>query len=557
MNTLETLQDIARLAQQGKLDEAQARCIALLEASPGNVDAHGLLGMILSNMGRYAEAVPHLKALVNAGVKDANVFYDLADALTSSGQFSEAVEYYVQAIRFAPDWPELHFNLGFVMQCLERHENAVQNYRNALRLRPDWVDAHNNIGLELIELDRPDEAVEHYRRALAVSPNHINATNNLGLALADLGRFDEAIDSYRRAIALKPDYFEAHNNLGVSLLELRRYDDALGEFRASTRINPAYHRAIFNESIALLSLGNLTEGFRKYESRWNTPKFPALRPQLDCPQWLGDEDLAGKSIFVFAEQGFGDTLQFCRYLPLLADKAARVTVAVPGILQGLVGNLDARLTVVTPDAGTAGHDFNSPLCSLPLAFHTSAATIPFSKHYLAAPPGSAEKFRDLRTQGGVIHLGICWRSGSRHRLMRKRDVPLAALLAALQNLPGQVKLFSLQKDISTEEQALLAGFGNITDLGSRLDDFSDTAAAVSMMDQIISVDTAVAHLCGAMGIPVLIMLMFSPDWRWLPDSERSQWYPGARLLRQNRIGDWTGVMRRVAEILPSVEVRQR
>ena len=555
MNTLEALQDIARLAQEGHLDEAQARCRTLLEKSPGNLDAHRLLGMILSNLGQFAEAVPHLKVLMQSGVMDANVCYDLADALTSSGQFAEAVAYYLQAIHLAPDWPELHFNLGFVMQRLERHEQSAHSYSNALRLRPDWLDAHNNLGLSLIELDRPEEAATHYRQVLALSPNHLYAMNNLGLALADLERFDEAIASYQRALDMKPDYFEAHNNLGVSLLELRRYDDALGAFRRASAINPSYNRAIFNEAVALLSLGDLPDGFLKYESRWNTPKFPNQRPQLGCPQWLGDDNLSGKSIFIYAEQGLGDTLQFCRYLPLLAEKAAQVTAEVPAELKDLLGTLPGRLSLVTPGGEPAGYDFHSPMCSLPLAFKTSTATIPGVTPYLGAPRTAVDGFRDLQKTTGTLNVGICWRSGSRHRLMRKRDIPLAKLLTLTSTISAHqsIRLFSLQKDTTAAEQKLLADFGNITDVGSRFADFSDTAAALSCMDLVISVDTAVAHLCGAMGIPVWLMLMYSPDWRWLPDSAQSRWYPSVRLFRQAAIGAWDSVIGEITQALPLFE----
>ena len=197
---------------------------------------------------------------------------------------------------------------------------------------------------------------------------------------------------------MKPDYFEAHNNMGWSLVELRRYDDALRQFQKSSGINPAYHRAIYNESVALLSIGDLPDGLRKYESRWNTPRFPNQRPVMDCPQWSGDEDLSGKSIFVYAEQGLGDTIQFCRYLPLLAAKTGLATVEVPDNLKDLLATLDGTLALVTPGGVPAGYDFHIPMCSLPLAFKTATGTIPAAVPYLAVPSGSASNIEGAGTK---------------------------------------------------------------------------------------------------------------------------------------------------------------
>ena len=551
MNPNQVLHEVAQLAQQGQLELAQKKCRAFVEKFPGNLDGQRLYGMILSNLGNYADAAGHLMTVVRFGPPNVEALFDLADALTASEQYAAAVEYYFKAIGLAPNSPELHFNLGFVTQRLDRHMAAVQSYEQALRLRPDWIDAHNNIGLSLIELDRPEEAAAHFRKVLSLEPNHLYATNNLGLALADLDRFDEAIQSYERAVEMKPDYFEAHNNMGWSLVELRRYDDALRQFQKSSGINPTYHRAIYNESVALLSIGDMPDGLRKYESRWNTPRFPNQRPVMDCPQWSGDEDLSGKSIFVYAEQGLGDTIQFCRYLPLLAAKTALATVEVPDNLKNLLGTLAGKLALVTPGGVPAGYDFHIPMCSLPLAFKTATETIPAAVPYLAVPPGSASKFADVQRKPGTLNIGICWRSGSRHRLMKKRDMPLGTLLNALKTAAPSTRVFSLQKDATADELKSLAAAGDIADLGSRFADFSDTAAAIAQMDLVVSVDTSVAHLCGALGIPVWIALMYSPDWRWLPASEQSAWYPSARLFRQSAIGDWANVVAEISTALPA------
>ncbi len=551
MNPNQVLHEVAQLAQQGQLDLAQKKCRAFIEKFPANLEGQKLYGMILSNLGNHADAARHLMTVVLFGPPDVDVLFDLADALTASEQYAAACVYYFKAIGLAPSSPELHFNLGFVTQRLDRHMAAVQSYEQALRLRPDWIDAHNNIGLSLIELDRPEEAAAHFRKVLSLEPNHLYATNNLGLALADLDRFDEAIQSYKRAVEMKPDYFEAHNNMGWSLMELRRYDDALRQFQKSSGINPAYHRAIYNESVALLSIGDLPDGLRKYESRWNTPRFPNQKPVMDCPQWVGDEDLSGKSIFVYAEQGLGDTIQFCRYLPLLAAKTGQATVEVPENLQNLLATLDGKLALVTPGGVPAGYDFHIPMCSLPLAFKTATGTIPAAVPYLAVPSESASKFADVQRTPGALNIGICWRSGSRHRLMKKRDMALGSLLKALKSAAPSTRVFSLQKEATADELKSLAAAGDIADLGGRFADFSDTAAAIAQMDLVISVDTSVAHLCGALGIPVWIALMYSPDWRWLPANEQSAWYPSARLFRQSAIGDWANVVAEISTALPA------
>ena len=555
MNPNQVLNEVAQLAQQGKLEQAHKKCRSFVEKFPGNLDGQRLYGMILSNMGNFADAARHLMTVARFGPPDVDVLYDLADALNASEQYADAIECYAKAIAIAPEIPELHFNLGFAAQRLQRHSVALQGYEQALRLRPEWIDAHNNIGLSLIELHRPEDAAAHFRKVLSLQPNHLFATNNLGLALGDLNRFDEAIETFSRAIEMKPYYFEAHNNMGWSLLDLRRYDEALEKFRRSSSINPAYHRAIYNESVALLSIGDLSQGLLKYESRWNTPTFPNQKPVMDCPQWTGAEDLSGKSIFVYAEQGLGDTIQFSRYLPLLAAKTDLATVEVPDNLKDLLGTLDGKLALVTPGGIPAGYDFHVPMCSLPLAFKTTSDTIPATVPYLSVPTGAVNKFADVKRDAGTLNIGICWRSGARHRFMVKRDMPLGGLLETLKSGAPSARVFSLQKDAKRDELKTLAEAGNITDLGSRFDDFSDTAAAIAQMDLVISVDTSVAHLCGAMGIPVWIALMYSPDWRWLPASETSAWYPSARLFRQTAIGDWPGVAAAISAALPSFNAK--
>jgi len=450
---------------------------------------------------------------------------------------------------FAVGW----YNLGMVQQRLGRGEQALASLDRALAINPNLADARFHRAFILLTLRRFAQAVAACDDALAADhgPAQVEAEfqaqaqlhSNRGIALCELDRYADAVASFERGLALNPRYPEAWSNRGVALTKLRRFDEALASHDRALAINPGYAEANYNEAHLRLLMGDFERGFPQYEWRAKMKGAPVM-PDFGKPWWSGEEDLAGRKIMLLGEQGFGDVIQFCRYAPLLAARGATVILAVSARLKSLIGSVSGASQVLGSQDAVPDFDVCARLLSMPLAFKTRIDSIPATIPYLRPSDAVLPRSRQDIGRGTRPKVGIVWAGSPHHNNDRHRSIALRALLPAFAQ--AGVQLFSLQKDLRDGDAELLRGCGHITHLGDELASFDDAAAIVSALDLVVSVDTALAHLAGALGKPVWILLPFIPDWRWLLDRPDSPWYPTARLFRQQRLGEWDAVIAQVA-----------
>lgn len=426
-------------------------------------------------------------------------------------------------------------NLGDLHAGQGKNDEAIECYRQALRLDPVLPEVLNDLGTLLLEGGRGDEAIGCYAEALRHRPAYPDALNNLGTALHGDGRLDEAVRCYRFALSLEPSRPEIHYNLANALEELGRFDEAVCGYVEARRLRPDYAKAHWNEALLRLLRGEFAAGWSQYEWRWAVGG-PHGHP---LPLWDGSA-LDGRTILLHCEQGFGDGIQFIRYARMVKARGATVVVACPRPLERLFGTVAGIDRVATNTGHIPACDCQAPLLSLPLLFGTDLATIPGDTPYVHPEPGAVAAWR--RRLGGLpgIKVGLVWRGTATHRNDRNRSIAPEAL-ATLLETPG-CTFVGLQKEAKAGDEAAFAGLGHFIDVADDLRDFADAAAAVANLDVVISVDTAMAHLAGALGRAAWVLLPFVPDWRWLLERADSPWYPSARLFRQPARGDWQTVI---------------
>lgn len=537
----------------GRYLEVENRVSGMLQQHPNLGVAWKLLGASLMMQGK--ESVSALQKAASLLPEDAEAHFNLGLTRQGLGQIGEAVAGFRRAVEIKPDFAEAHDNLGLALKDIGLCDDAVACHRRALEIKPDFAEAHNNLGMALKNLGHFDEAVASYRRAVEIKPDFVKAHNNLGNALLSLRRFGDAAACFRRALEIKPDYANAHSNLGITLQDIGQLDDAIASFRRAVAIKPDFAAARYNLGCALLSSGSLTEGWQEFEYRWKTGVMGA-RP-FAKPQWLGDAELHGKAILLHAEQGFGDTLQFLRYAPLVAKLGAKVYLEVPLPLKSLATSCAGVAAVFAVGDALPSFDFHCPLMSLPLAFHTELATIPSEVPYLAASTIKSAQWRERLGQKSTLRVGLTWAGNPRKHLAAGDGVRMGDLqrsihfdqLCSLLEVPG-IEFFSLQLGDDAVRQ--LNGNPQVIDVTADLHDFEDTAALIDNLDLVICVDTSVAHLAGAIGKPVWLLNRYNTCWRWLMEREDSPWYPTVRIFRQPSFGDWNSVISNIKQALANI-----
>jgi Flp pilus assembly protein TadD len=544
--------------QAGYLPEAEQIYQQILQRDATNADALAYLGELYMAQGRYAEAATAFQQMLQLRPHVVEVYINLGVVLAQLGSMDEAVTSFQQALAQKPDFPDAHNNLGIVLAHQERFEEAISHYRQALQLRPDYAEAHNNLGIALARQKKLPEAVASYLETLRLKPDYAEAHNNLGTALEALGQVEGALASYGQAVRFKPDYVEAHNNLGASLDTLRHLEEALASYDQAVWLKPNYADAHRNRALLWLLMGDFERGWPEYEWRWHCPGM--TRPSFRQPLWDGGP-LGGRTILLHAEQGLGDTLQFIRYTPLVQQRGGRVLVQCQPELLSLLGSCPGIDQLVPQDTALPDFEVHAPLLSLPEIFRTDLATIPAQVPYLSADPQLVEHWRtelaSLTAHGGQdtpgrsLKVGIAWQGNPKHRRDQQRSLSLTRF-EPLARVPG-VQLFSLQVGPGAEQLRDIGDRFSVIDLGSRFDaaSFRDAAAVVTALDRVISVDSATAHLAGALAVPVWVLLPFAADWRWLLGRQDSPWYPTMRLFRQKEPGDWDGVFDRLVAALVS------
>jgi len=577
--TGEALTQALHYYQQGAWQAADQLCRQVLEAEPHHAEAHYYLGMIAYRSGRPDVAVEHLGQAVLLQPGTAAIHCHLGLAYRALGRLDDAVACYQQALALQPNFAEAHNNLGLACRQLGRQREATACFEQAVRCQPDFAGTHNNLGVAYQDEGRLDEAADCFRHAVRLLPQFAEAYVNLGGVLQKQGKLDEAVASFQQAVFGRPDYALAHSDLGVALYRLGRMKEALSSFQHALRFNPSFpdahtnlggvllaqgkpeealacfqqalwHRPDFAEAhraraYVWLQAGDFERGWPEYEWRCRCPGF--AMPPLTCPRpaWDGSP-LEGRTILLRAEQGLGDTLQFIRYVPLVAQRGGRVIVEAHARLVPLLRTCSGVDQVIAREEDPPPFDVHALLLSLPGLLGTTLAAVPADVPYLAVDPALVARWRQELDVVPGFKVGIVWQGNPMLQLDRLRSVPLTAF-APLAGVEG-VNLVSLQVGPGCEQVAALGGRFPVADLASGFDPagIGDAAAVVQNLDLVITVDTSVAHLAGALSVPVWLALPFAADWRWLVGREDSPWYPTMRLFRQARPGAWGEVFERLA-----------
>lgn len=530
------------LREQGRADDALASYERAIALNSGFAEAYCERGAVLEEAGRFDEALASLAQAITLRPDYPEAYVNRGVVEQSLRQLRAARASYERAIALRPGYVEAWLNRGVTLQELGEVEAALASYDRAIELRPDFAEAHNNRGAALRELKRFDDAVASHDRAIELRPGYAEAHNSRGIALQLLLRLEEALASHNRSAALKPDYAEAWYDRGVALQLLVRIEDAIQSYDCAIALDPDYQAAYFNKSMALLLLGDFERGWPLYEHRWQCKFFTAPRSDFPQPLWLGREALAGRTILLTCEQGFGDTIQFCRFARQVAALGARVVLMVPPALAGLLEGLDGVGRILAKGDSLPPFDFHCPLLSLPLALGTRLDSIPAAPAYLKADPARVLAWAARLGAPDRPRIGLVWSGSTGHVLDAYRSMALSHLLPYL---PPGYRYVCLQKELREVDREALQEHGEISYFADELVDFADTAALCMQMDLILSVDTSVAHLAGALGRPTWVMLPPHPDWRWLLGRNDSPWYPSVRLYRQSSVGDWSAVFKSV------------
>ena len=475
----------------------------------------------------------------------AEAYNNMGVALNDKGDLEAAIDSYKQVLKIKPDYAEAYNNMGVALNDKGDLEAAIDSYKQALKIKPDYAEAYNNIGIVLKDQGDPEAAIESYKQVLKIKPDYAEAYNNIGIILKDQGDLEAAIDSYKQAINIKPDYAEAYSNIGNVLKDQGDLEAAIDSYKQAININPDYAQAYYNLSLLHLLRGNLDEGFKYHEWRLKIKK-PTAAPVRTNLIWDGEQSLSGKHFVVYEEQGLGDIIQFCRYLPVLEQKGANVTFKVKSNLHALLQTMDSKTSLNTRLPEENKIDFELPLMSLPLALKTTVETIPAQIPYLYADDQRKKRWNEKLGNKTVTRIGLVWSGSTVHKNDHNRSLLLNQLTSLLV-LP--VEFHSLQKEVREIDIKTLTDFPKINQHQDDLLDFSDTAALIDEMDLVISVDTVVAHLSGAMGKKTFILLPYSPDFRWMLDRADSPWYPTATLFRQPSVGDWDSVISKIRQLL--------
>jgi tetratricopeptide (TPR) repeat protein len=512
-----------------------------IRQNPNVADYFSNLGTVLQHERRYDEAAKSFDRALVLKPDLAGTWYRLGEVLLRQKREDEALLSFGQALKFDPKYREavntsalLHFEAG-------RYHEAISCFDRSLEIDPAQAGAFHLKGICQLRLQRFTEALANCTKALELAPDHPEVSNNVGLVLQRLARNEEALGYFDKAIALKPQFALAFNHRGTSLSELRRFDEALASFASAIAIDPEYADAHWNRALLQLLLGDFAGGWAAREWGRKSKAVGFVDRQFTQPIWLGEAPIAGKTILLHSDEGLGDTIQFCRYATMVAKLGAQVILEVQDIVQPLLCGIEG-VSLCLPKTGVVLPDFDlhCPLSSLPLAFGTRLQTIPAAVSYLpAAAEARVRAWQDRLGAHDKLRVGLVWSGNPAHGNDRNRSMSLRTLSPILDM---DARFVSLQKDVRPDDRAALLEQTAIIDLTDHLSDFAETAALMSCLDLVITVDTSVAHLAGALGRPTWILLPYTPDYRWLLDRNDSPWYPTARLFRQNGSRDYASVL---------------
>jgi tetratricopeptide (TPR) repeat protein len=515
-----------------------------LSINPQYAEAWHNKGLGCAQLAQHEEAVGCINRAIELQPNNPKIWLDMSTSLGALKRYQDALHCCEQALALQPNYPEAWLNKGSAFSELKQFNEAIECYNSALALKNDFVDAWYSKGVALDKLDQQQEALDCYNKALELDPSYAKAWLNKGSVLNYMAQYQDAIACFDSAIQLQPDYADAWANKGVALYELLQLDEAIQCCNKAIEFDPEHVDAHWNKSFSQLMLGNLDQGWINYEYRWRR-KGADQNPHPHIPALTSLSTLAGKKILVWSEQGFGDTLQFARYIPKLIDLGAQVTFEVQEPLVQLFQN-QYPCILATKGSPIEAADFQIPLVSLPLLFKTNSESIPTNIPYIKVAPEKIQEWGNrLPLSKEKLNIGIACSGNIDFDLKHgnRRPIPLAHF----SELAQQHNLFLIQKDIRDSDQVTLQTLNTIHPLGHLINNFEDTAAIIENMDLIISIDTSLVHLAGALGKKALVLLSWSPDWRWLSEGATNPWYPTATLFRQPSAGDWESVMGKVGD----------
>jgi tetratricopeptide (TPR) repeat protein/glycosyltransferase involved in cell wall biosynthesis len=535
------------IRESGDLESALRQYQKTISLKPDHIEAYRSLGQVLGKQSKFQEAISNFQRAIALNPSYTEAYFDLAVTLYEQEDFEGAIAAYQKLITIAPNHFEVHNCLGVALERNGNSDEAIANFHQAIAINPNHAETYNNLGLALYNRGEFDLAISNYQKAIVLKPSLVGAYNNLGIVLNEMGKLDEAINNFRAALAIEPNYAEARYGLGAAHYEMGKLVEAINIFREAILIKPNYADAHFSFGAAHLSIGDFERGFSEYEWRLRGKNRVTL-PSFTQPQWDG-EDLNDKSILIQPEQGLGDQIQFVRYAPLIQERGGRIILVCDRLLLELFKTTKGIHELLTVGDPLPIFDVWVPIMSLPRILGTTLETIPNCVPYLFSSNANLFNLdREFPSYDRKLKVGLVWSSKPNHPTSARRSCPLNLLIQLLE-IPN-IKFYSLQKEASNSDWEILRQMaGRVTNLRQHLHDFAATAAIIDKLDLVITVDTAVAHLAGAMGKPVWVMLTFVPDWRWMLEGEDSIWYPTMRLFRQQQIGNWVEVVSRVGQAL--------
>jgi tetratricopeptide (TPR) repeat protein len=533
------------LHQQRKFDEAAVHFGEAAQLDPADAAVHYDLGRVLYDAGRYEQAAASFRRAIERDHNLWTAHHDLGRCLVRLGKKEEAIACYEEAAQIKPDAADVHNNLGILLENIRKFPEAIDCFRRALRFNPNSTEMHSNLGVALAGMGKLEEAAASYREALRIAPKSAEAHNNLGNALRTLGQLKESLEHLDQAIRIMPTYAEAYNNRGITQLHLGDAAAAIASYGRAIDLKPDYAEARLNRALAMLGQGDMEQGWREYEGRWHGNGLG--KRQFSQPEWTG-EPLPEGAVLLYTEQGLGDTLQFIRYAPLVKARVGTVILEAPAALENVLKRSPGISHFVPQGKALPEFTAHCPLLSLPRIIRTTLETVPAPVPYILPEPQRATRWQQVLQSLPGRKVGIAWQGNREFRGDRQRSLPLR-YFAPLAAIDG-VTLVSLQKGEGAQQASEVAQqffVHTLPGLDEEGGAFVDTAAVMSQLELVITSDTAVAHLGGALGVPVWVVLSAAADWRWLRGRDDSPWYPTMRLFRQKRLGDWAEVFGRVAQ----------
>ncbi len=504
--------------------------------------------------GNFQGAVASYEAVLESDPSNVDILSNMGNAYQSLGQYDNAQAAYHRALAIDPNHAISLTNLGGLLVQQKKYADAAALFIKVVAMSPKLPEVHYNLGSALYELGDLEAALRCFNHALQLNEKFDLAYIYKGNALIGLHRYDEAVTAYDTALQLNPKRGETYFSRGNAYKKMREYRAAMADFMHAIEYRPDFAKAYWNLGLMLLVLGELEQGWKLHEWRWKLPELGLKQHHFSQPLWLGEENIIGKHLFICDEQGAGDKIQMMRYAPILANLGVQVSIEVPRPLLQLAESLGPHVTVIAEGERPSSFDVYCPYMSLPLAMGTRLDNIPAEVPYLRASEKSVqnwnEKVKPLPI-GKSLRVGLAWSGAAIHTNDKNRSMSLEVLYPLLEN--EHIEFFSLQKEYRSADQTLMQALqGKIQDYSDLLNNFSDTAALIEKMDVVVSVDTSIAHLAGAMGKPVMLMLPHTPDFRWLIDRHDSPWYPTMHLFRQNSPANWADVIKEIDGVLKSL-----